>query len=168
VRNAAGTSRSVPRRSSADDDRASRLLLGHRGEGVLVLLAWRVRLCTQLIHQVGCVLLVDLDDARTRRLRPFISRRIGEVRGGLLELLGGRPLPFLLSGPVVTLGRPREQVSLVVAGLLQLRGAGEGLLGVLDGFLVSGGCPERLVDGLERCRVVPITLVFFIVVVGCV
>jgi hypothetical protein len=89
------------------------------------------------------------------------------VGGSLLQFLGGRMLALLLRrGPLARRGRPREEVSSVVLGLLHLGCAADAPF-VLDSpfrGVVSGRGSERLADGLERRRVVPIGLVLFIVV----
>ncbi len=84
---------------------------------------------------------------------------------GFLQLLGGRPLILVLfRRPLIGRGRPREEVSLVVVRLLHLGGTDDGLLVGMGVVAVFGRGSERLVDGLERGRVVPVGLVFLVVV----
>jgi hypothetical protein len=86
---------------------------------------------------------------------------------GLLELLVGRPLPqlLLLGGQLILDGRPAEQGLLFVVRLFHLRRSVDRLVAVTDHSHVAGGA-ERLVDGLERGGVVPITLVLVVVLEG--
>jgi hypothetical protein len=132
------------------------LLLRHGREDVFVAGLSRVGLRTQLVHQVGRVLLVDLDDPASGRLTRG-SPGAGEVGRRLLQLLLGGSLVLTLVPELVLHRRPGEETLLVV-GSVHLRGPADGP--VLE--LAGAGASERLADGLERGGVVPIVPVLVI------
>ena len=172
VRNAAGTSRSEPRRGGggappppprgrllpagaaetlarADHHGSGRLLVGHRREDVLLLLLVRwIRLgAAQLVQQVARGVLVDLDDPGRGSL--ILRDRLSEVRRRFLELRIRRTRGVHVLGP----GRLRFRRALIGRHTRER---------LLERLVLRHGLSERLVHRLERRGVVPRALVLVV------